>query len=65
MNLYCLDRLKVYINNNEVDGDTDYIDDCLAMDNKYGINVELESNVEEEDRNFMSICRANSQYVYA
>ena len=55
---------KVYINNNEVD-DTDYIDDCLAMDNKYGINVELESNVNEEDRNFMYICRADSQYVYA
>lgn len=56
---------KVYINNNEVDNDTDYIDDCLAMDNKYGINVELESNVNEEDRNFMLICRADSQYVYA
>ena len=56
---------KVYINNNEVDNDTYYICDCLSMDNKYEINVELESNVEEEDRNFMSICRANSEYVYA
>ena len=56
---------KVYINNNEVDNDTDYIGDCLTMDNKYEINVELESNVDEEDRNFMSICRANSEYVYA
>lgn len=55
---------KVYINNNEVDNDTDYIDDCLAMDNKYEINVELESNDDEDDRNFMSICRADSQYVY-
>lgn len=56
---------KVYINNNEVDNDTDYIDDCLVMDNKYDINVELESNDDEQKRNFMYICRADSQYVYA